>query len=96
MYSNQINEQIMKLTVDVCERVESSIRSTLHDCDVCGLTPLPIGHPHCLECESPTLLKKCEECGDYFCSTPNGSSDCFRWHECAQVDGPNRYDVTRG
>ena len=78
--------------------VDSILRTvdqSLHTCDVCGLTPLPQGHPHCATCEAATLLKKCEYCQKYWCSTPHASSDCFRWHECAQIDGPC-HEVTRG
>ena len=50
----------------------------------------------CASCEAPKMLKPCPECKLFWCSNPNDSSDCFRWHDCAQVDGANSYDVTRG
>lgn len=50
----------------------------------------------CETCEADKMLKPCKECGKFWCSNPNASSDCYRWHDCAQPDGPNYYDHTRG
>jgi hypothetical protein len=50
----------------------------------------------CATCEADKMLKLCRECGQCWCSDPKASSDCYRWHECAQADGRNSYDGTRG
>lgn len=96
MYDGNRIESLMHMTADAMDRIHRSVEGSLHDCEICGLTPLPVGHPHCSECQDATLLKKCKECKDWYCSTPNAPSDHFRWHDCCQPDGPNYYDVTRG
>ena len=90
---NQYDGQQIKGLVAAVDMVYEALVKPF-DCPVCVAT-FP-HEAHCGLCESPVRLRKCDDCGMPFCSTPQATSDCFRWHECAQVDGPNSYDVTRG
>jgi hypothetical protein len=73
---------------DTIERLFETVftLSDWHDCDKCGKTTLPIGHDHCISCESALMLRQCTRCLEWYCKT-----GCFQKHVCgAQSEYENR------